>query len=203
MSVNNSRVYPSVISEHFKRHENQRKILLNTSWLVSEKIIRLGIGLLVSIYVARYLEPKNYGILSYTLSLIGFLAMFVHLGLSGLVVRDIVQNPDEKEKILGSTFDLKMIGSLIAFLMVIGLSILSYKTGDIEFWVLLIIGLSLFARPFETIDFWFQSQVQSKYTVLAKSTAFIAAAITKILLVLFGATVIAIAVASSLEFIIG
>ena len=196
------KLFPSFLIEHFKKHEGQRKILSNTGWLVSGNIFRMGIGLLVSILVARYLGPENYGILSYALSIIAFMAIFVYLGLSGLVVRDIVQHPDEKNKLLGTTFFLKFTSSLLAFLVVLGLAIFGHNTGESEFWILVIIGLSLFAKPFETIDFWFQSQVQSKYMVLAKSTAFMAAAIMKVLLVFFGATVIAIAVASSLEFIL-
>ncbi len=196
------KLLPSFLSEHFKKHEGQRKILSNTGWLVSGNIFRLGIGLLVSILVARYLGPENFGILSYALSVIAFMAIFVYLGLSGLVVRDIVQHPNEKDKLLGTTFFLKFTSSLLAFVVILGLAIFGHNTGGSEFWILVIIGLSLFARPFETIDFWFQSQVQSKYTVLAKSTAFMVAAIIKVLLVLFGATVIAIAAASSLEFIL-
>jgi len=210
MSDNNSRVFPSFIlklfpsflSEHFKKHEGQRKILSNTGWLVSGNIFRLGIGLLVSILIARYLGPENYGILSYALSVTAFMAVFVYLGLSGLVVRDIVQHPDEKDKLLGTTFSLKFIGGLLAFLVVLGLAKFGHNTSKSESWILLIIGFSLFARPFETIDFWFQSQIQSKYTVFAKSTAFMATTIMKVLLVFFGATIVAIAVASSLEFIL-
>jgi O-antigen/teichoic acid export membrane protein len=64
------------------------------------------------------------------------------------------------------------------------------------------IGLGLFARPFETIDFWFQSQVQSKYSVIAKFTAFVLAALLKILLIFFGASLVSIAVAFCLETIL-
>jgi len=196
------KLFPSFLNEHFKKYEGQRKILINTGWLISERIFRLGIGLFVSILIARYLGPENYGILSYALSLIAFMAIFVFLGLSGLVVREIIRFPDEKDKLLGTTFSLKFIGSLLAFLVILGLAKFSHNTSESEFWILLIIGLSLFARPFETIDFWFQSQVQSKYTVLANSTAFMVATIMKVLLVLFGATVIAIAATSSLELIL-
>lgn len=196
------KLLPSFLSENFKKHEGQRKILSNTGWLVSENIFRLGIGLFVSILVARHLGPENYGILRYALSLIVFMATFVYLGLSGLVVRDIVRYPDEKDKLLGTTFSIKLIGSLLAFIVILGLAIFVHDTGEKEFWIILIIGFSLFARPFETIDFWFHSQIQSKYTVLAKSTAFMVVAIFKVLLVFFGATVIAIATAFSLEIIL-
>jgi O-antigen/teichoic acid export membrane protein len=194
-----------VIAIHFENIKMRigiRKIFANTSWLISEKIIQLGIGLLVSILVARYLGPEKYGILSYALSVIAFLGTIVYLGLSGLVVRDLVRFPDETDMLLGTSFSLKFVGSVIAFLGVIGLALVTHDTADNEFWILLIIGLSFFARPFEVVDFWFQSQVQSKYSVIAKSVAYVVGAVIKILLVLIGASVVAIAGASSLQIIL-
>ncbi|MCL4860214.1 MAG: flippase [Caldilineaceae bacterium] len=178
------------------------KTLVNTSWLIFEKLISLGIGLLVSVLVARYVGPENYGFLSYALSVISFLSTFVYLGLSGLVVRDIVRSPAETDTLLGTTFLLKSAGSVFAFLMVVGLAFFTNDAGDTEFWILLIIGFTLFARPFETIDFWFQAQIQSKYTVIARTIAFITGAVLKVLFVMIGASVVAIAIASSLQFIL-
>jgi len=190
------------IVEEIRKRKGFQTVFANTSWVLFERIIQLGIGLLVNILVARYLGPEKYGILSYAFSLIAFLGTFAYLGLSGLVVRDIVRFPDEKNMLLGTTFSLKFAGSFFAFLMAIGLALFTHDIGGNEFWILLIIGLSLFARPFQTIDFWFQSQIQSKYTVLANLTAYVFGAALKTLLVFLSASVIAFACASSLQVIL-
>ena len=190
---------PSSLRRHIDSRPNLQRVITNTGWLIFERIFRLGIGLVVSILVARHLQPENFGILSYVNSVIAFLGTFVYLGLSGLVVRDIVRFPDQKELLLGTTFSLKIAGSAFAFVVMICLALFTHDADNKEFWIFFIIGLSLFARPFETIDFWFQSQVQSKYSVIAKSAAFISFAALKILLVFQGASVVAFAVASSLE----
>ena len=109
----------SVVHDEESLRKGLQKIFANTGWVLSERIVQLGIGLLVNILVARYLGPEKYGILSYALSLIAFLGTFVYLGLSGLVVRDIVRFPDAKDVILGTTFSLKFAGSIFAFLVVI------------------------------------------------------------------------------------
>lgn len=179
--------------------EGLRKILANISWLLFERIFRLIVGLVVSILVIRHLGPKNYGILSYAVSIITFLGTFASVGLSGLVVREIKYRPEEKDDLLGTVFTLKFVGVFFAFLLILGLAIFSKDAVESEFYVLLIIGLSLFARPFETIGFWFQSKIQSKYVVYAKSSAFILAAIVKVLLVVLGASVVSIATTFSLE----
>ena len=37
-----------------------RKYFANTSWLLGERILRMGVSLFVGIYVARYLGPERY-----------------------------------------------------------------------------------------------------------------------------------------------
>ena len=44
-----------------------RKYFANTSWLLGERILRIPLSLLVDIYVARYLGPERFGLLSYAL----------------------------------------------------------------------------------------------------------------------------------------
>ena len=44
-----------------------RKYFVNTSWLLGERILRIPVSLLVGIYVARYLGPERFGLLSYAL----------------------------------------------------------------------------------------------------------------------------------------
>jgi len=148
-----SKFLPDFLSAPLKKRENLHKIFINTNWLVSEHVFHMGITLLVSILVARHLGPEKYGILRYAVSVIGFLSTFVYLGLSTLVVREIVRKPEDKDAILGTTFFLKLVGVVFAFLGVLGVALFVHGNGESEFWVLLIIGVSLFAKPFETIDF--------------------------------------------------
>ncbi|MCH2545675.1 MAG: flippase, partial [Alphaproteobacteria bacterium] len=53
-----------------KKHPSIRKYFSNTSWLLGERILRMGVSLFVGIYVARYLGPEKYGLLSYTMSFV-------------------------------------------------------------------------------------------------------------------------------------
>lgn len=182
--------------------ESVEKIASNSAWLVLDKVCRLGGGLLVSIMLARYLGPEKFGVLSYALSITAFLGAFVYLGLSGLVVRDLVRHPGQKEILLGTTFALKMGGGVLAYSLILVLAFLVHDHHGFEFQVLVIMGLSLFFKPFDTIDFWFQSRVRSRFTVMARVGAFILSACLKAALVLAGASLIVIAWAFALEFIL-
>ncbi|SVA56519.1 uncharacterized protein METZ01_LOCUS109373, partial [marine metagenome] len=50
---------------NFLASQGFRKYFANTSWLLGERVLRMAISLFVGIYVARYLGPERYGLLSY------------------------------------------------------------------------------------------------------------------------------------------
>ena len=56
-----------------------------------------------------------------------------------------------------------------------------------------IAALTLFLQAFDCIDMWFQSQVKSKYTVLAQSAGLIVANLLRILAIMMKAPVTAFA----------
>lgn len=176
------------------------KIRANIGWLFSGRAFRLVIGFFVSIIVARHLGPSRLGILSYAISLKTFFHTFVYLGLSGLIVRELVRSPEEENLLLGTTFFLKLFGAILGFIALLLFAFLARSSGWTESLVILIIGLSLFPEAFGSIDFWFQAQVRSKYVVLAKNIAFTFSAGLKVFLVYLDLGLVSLAIVSSLEF---
>lgn len=202
MQLSTAIFLPQSVRSMFAKRCALAKAADNTVWLLLEHAGRLVIGLTVSVAVARHLGPQDYGILSYALSITAFLSTFVYLGLSGIVVRDIVKYPDQVELLMGSTFVLKMLGGCLGYIAMIILAFLGHA-GHAEIWVLLITGGALLVRPMETIDFWFQSRVESKYSVLARGMSFLVASLGRIALVVLGASVVAFASLGLVEFLLG
>lgn len=177
---------------------NLKKIIENIGWLSAEKILRMVLGLLVSVLLARYLGPTNFGIISFAISLVVLLSSFIHLGLGGLVVRDILNFPEQQDVTLGTTFTLKIICGLVIFLSIGTLCFYDFFEYN-ESWVIFFVSTSLIFRPFETIDFWFQSRVRVKFSVYAKSLAFIVASVVNIILIFIKAPLVAFAVVYAVE----
>ena len=88
------------------------RILGNIAWLVSEKLVRLCVGLFVGVWVARYLGPENFGLLSYSLALVMMFGNVAGLGLDSIVVRDIVNERESRGETLGTAFVLKAGASI-------------------------------------------------------------------------------------------
>lgn len=140
------------------------RYLRNSGWMVAEKLLMLGVGLAATVVLARYLGPQDFGYLNYALALVSLLTIVCHLGLTGLVVKELRLHPDQEDRILSSVFVLKVAASLLAY----GALLATYFIEpDDHFLVLAIVGLTLLFTPFEILIDWFQSRVKAKYAALA------------------------------------
>jgi len=182
---------PGFIRARLDKRHNLQKIVSNTSWLFGGNVLRMGVGLLVGIWVARYLGPEQYGILNYALAFVGLFSVLSTLGLDGIAVRELVKYPKRQNEILGSIFLLKLSGGCLAFLSLVIVSAMMKSEDTLIRLIIAIIGLGLIVQSFNTIDLWFRSQVASKYTVLSGSSSFVLASITKVALILKRASLLA------------
>ncbi len=186
-----------------KNHQGFIKYLKNTSWLFGEKILRMVVGLFIGVWIARYLGPEQFGLLNYSLAIITFASIFVYLGLSGILVHELVDTPEENEKVLGTAFFMKMIGSVVAYIVLIVFAFSTTEFNSVNFWLLIVMGLGLFLQPVDVINSFNESQVLAKYSVKAKSYAFIVFTIVKILLILSGSSLLLFGAIQPLELLLG
>jgi O-antigen/teichoic acid export membrane protein len=177
-----------------------RTVISNSGWLLSDKIIRMLVGVFVSAWVARYLAPARFGVLSYVLSVVAFFQAAANLGMDGIIVRDIAVNRDSAPAVLGTAFGLRLAAGAACWLMAITL-IAALQPGDtVSLKLTCIIGAILVLQPADTIDLWFQSQSQNRRTVAAKLTAYFVTSGVKVALVLAKAPLLAFAIAVGVEF---
>ncbi len=197
-----TRYLPSFIQQKLEGRHALQKAISNTGWQFADNIMRMGVGLFVGIWVARYLGPEQYGVFSYALAFVALFASVASIGLDEIATRNIVRDPAAKDKILGTTFVLKLIAGIVIFAATVGTIFVLRPVDSLAHWLVGIIAAGTVFQAFSTIELWFHSQVQAKYTVLAKSTAFILSSFIKIGLIIARAPLIAFALISTVEVII-
>jgi PST family polysaccharide transporter len=194
---------PRALREKLEGRQYLQDVVRNTAWLFADKVVRLGFGLFVGVWVARYLGPAQFGVLSYAQAYVALFSAIAALGLDSVAVRDIVRDPSRKEEILGTVFFLKLLGAAVTVVLAVG-TILVVRPGDtVSHIVVGIIALGTIFQAFDAIDFWFQSQVLSKFTVYAKNSAFLIVSVVKIALILSKASVVSFAAAGLVEIALG
>jgi PST family polysaccharide transporter len=184
----------------FKSRSGLRAIIANTGWLFADRILRMGASLVVGVWVARYLGVQQYGLFNYALAFVALFSPIFTLGLDDVVVRHLVRQSSNKEEILGTTFWLKFLGGIASVLLAVSTMFFLGEHETLKIWLVAILGITGIFRASDTIELWFQSQVQSKYTVIAKNTAFLLNTLIKVALILTKAPLLAFALVTLAEF---
>jgi len=184
-----------------RQHQGFVRYFQNTSWLMGEKILRMSVGLFVGIWVARYLGPEQFGLLSYAQSFVFLFTVIATLGLDGIVVRELVKDKTQRDVLLGTAFGLKLIG---AFLILPILAIAVQLTSNDNYTNLLvfIIASATIFQSFNVIDFYYQSKVLSKYVALANTVSFTLSSVIKVALIMNHAPLIAFAIMTVFDMVV-
>ena len=178
------RMLPAFVRRRIEHRPGLVKILDNIGWLFFDKILRMGVGLLVGVWIARYLGPEQFGLLNYAIAFTGLFGAIATLGLQSIVVRDIVRDPDGAKLTLGTAALLQFIGGLIACVLIL-ISIAYLRPDDpLARSIVAILGAMLIFKASDIAVYWFESQVQSKYVVWVQNSVFLVFAVGKVTLIL-------------------
>ncbi len=161
---------------------------------MADKVLRLFAGLFVGVYVARYLGPERFGLLNYAISFVGLFIAFATLGLDSIVVRSLVQNIEDRDRLLGTAFILKLMGGILLFGFVAFAVRFTSSDSYTKLLILIIAGGMIF-ESLKVIDFYFQSQILGRFSAMAGICALCASSLLQILLVFFQVSLVWFAVA--------
>lgn len=185
------RYVPASFRLRIEHQPDLLQVVNNIAWLSGDKILRIGVGLFISVWVARYLGPEDFGLLSFAIAFVSLFGAIATLGLPGIVVRDIVSDQKSHLETLGSSFVLQVIGGITAFVLLFILIAVFRPHDPFAINVVVILGLTLLLKGSESIKCWYESQVQSKYTVWVEAAVFLVIAAMKTALILTGASLLA------------
>jgi O-antigen/teichoic acid export membrane protein len=181
----------SFIHRRIGQRPNLVKIVHNISWLFFDKILRMGVGFFVGVWIVRYLGPEQFGLLSFATAFAGLFGAFATLGLQGIVVRDIVHNPDCAPETLGTAAILQLIGGTAAYLIFLVAIAYIRPEDSIARTIVAILGSTMLLKASEISVYWFESKLLSKYTVWVQNGVFLVFAAVKVILILEQASLIA------------
>lgn len=177
------------------------KYLKNASWVFSGFVLRFVLNLVVSVLLARYLQPEGFGILNYATTMMFIFTPIAFLGMYGIVTRELVNHNIEENKILGTAFVLKAISSVSTLLIILVLIQFTESAGTTK-WQIMIVSFSFLASPFGVIDFYFQSKLQSKFAVLSQQISYTITSLLRLLLIYMQAPLMAFIYVFLLEIVL-
>lgn len=174
---------PSAWRRRFESSPTLQRLVPNAGWLVADKVVRMSLGLGVSVWVARYLGPADYGRFSFAIAFVALFSPIASLGFERIAVRELVRQADRAGEILGSAFAIRLTGGVLAFLATVGALIL-VRPGDHDALLMVAIMSAVYAvQSLDVLDYWNQSRLRARTTVLATGGAFVTFAIVRIVLI--------------------
>lgn len=170
-------------------HDGFKRYFANTGWMFLGQMTSLVISFFIGVWLARYLGPENYGIISYVVAFAGLFSFIASLGVDGILNRELVAHPEQRDELMGTAFRLKLFGGLISFLVTIVAAFLFESSWLIRSLIILY-SLVFIVQAVNVISIFFQANVLSKNNVRSILTATIISSILKVVLIISGKGII-------------
>ena len=165
------------------------RVFKNASWIVVCRIVQMILNLFVGMLTARYLGPSNYGLINYASSITAFAIPIMQLGLSNILVREIVDSSDQDGEVLGTSVIMSFVSAILCIIGVSAFAICANGNEQETVLVCIVYSFTLVFQAFELIQYWFQAKLLSKYTSIIMLMAYIVMAAYKIALLITGKNV--------------
>lgn len=178
----------------------KNKMIYNAGWLISGKVVNKLLAFFVSLLTARYLGPGNYGLINYATAYTTFFASLCTLGINSVIVKEFVDYPEETGETIGTTLLLRTISSVLSATLIVAIVAMVDRNETTTIVVAVLCSLGLVFQVFDTLNYWFQARLQSKYSALATTVAYVAVSAYKIVLLIMGKSVEWFAISTSVDY---
>ena len=125
-------------------------------------------------------------VISRTAAFLTFFTPVCTLGISSIIINELIANPKRTEEILGSGIGIRCIASIASMLFIQILVFFWEKDNYLFFWVTFLQSGMLFFQSFDLIEYWYQSKLEAKYISIIALLAYIGTAAYKIVLLAMG-----------------
>lgn len=181
--------------------ENAVKVTKNIGWALLGKVATLLGSFIVGIFVARYLGPEQYGLMSYVIAYVSIFQTLALFGMDNIEIREEAKNKEERDAIIGTAFVLKLIFAIITILLIYIL--LQFSDNDIFTQrMIMLYSISIICNCFFVARNYFTSIVWNEYVVKTEIARTVIGVIIKIFLLVIHANLSWFIAAMTFDFVL-
>lgn len=180
----------------------KNKVAKNAAWIIGIQLIKSVLGLVISMLTARFLGPSNFGVINYASSIVAFVAPIMYLGLTGVLVQELVSSPENEGKILGTSITLSLVSSVLCVGGVIAFVSVANKGEHETVIVCALYSILLIFQAIEMMVYWFQAKLLSKYSSSVSLVAYVAVSAYKIFLLATKKSIYWFAVSNAFDYML-
>ena len=110
-----------------------------------ERMLAMCSAIVVSVWVARYLGPREFGVLSYAVAFVALFTPLAALGINNILVKELVMDRERERVLLGSALIARFLGTAAA--IAICVATIYYVQGAEQARVLFPDAVGVFVLP--------------------------------------------------------
>ncbi|MCD7781501.1 MAG: flippase [Methanosphaera sp.] len=142
------------------------RVLKNSSLLIIASVINNVMTFILTLFTARYLGTYDYGLLSSATSFVGLFGIFCDLGLSTYAIREVSRDKSLLSKYFGTVFVIRVILSIVTFIIYMFFIWISNFTYDGTV-VMLLLGIYMIFNSLTLANYsMFQSNEKMQYQTI-------------------------------------
>lgn len=175
------------------------KVAVNASWIIICKVLKAVFVFFINTLTARFLGPSNYGIITYASSLVLFLVPLMQLGFGDILVKEIIDRPEQEGQTVGTAIVISAFSSCLCIAAVTLFSLAANPEDRETTIVCFLCSLILFFQAFDHIQCWYQAKLLSKYTSIVSLAVYVIVSVFRAYLLIASKSVRWFALASVLD----
>jgi PST family polysaccharide transporter len=176
-----------------------KNIRINITWLFGEKAVLMLIGFATMLCLARVMGPNNFGSLNYLLAIIALIAPIVSLGLQSIVVRELINLPGEKDKIISTVIGFRTMGAVLGAFICLVFAFLDKSLSDVDVLSLYILAIGSIFNGLNGLELWFQAKVAAGIVAKMRTLVLTLFSVLKVVVVFNTDSVMAMATVFAIE----
>jgi O-antigen/teichoic acid export membrane protein len=189
------------IIKGFNLPHSTERIVKNVYWALIGKCVSIFTSFIVGVFVARYLGPEQYGLMTYVISYVMLFSILTTFGLDSIEVRELAKGKISKDIILGTAIAIRLSLVVVTLLLIV-ITLLIFEPDAFTIAVVLIYSVSLFFVSLNVIRNYFTSIVQNEYIVKTEISRTLIGAAIKILLLINHASLLWFIIANTFDFML-
>ncbi|WP_158521446.1 flippase [Kushneria konosiri] len=174
------------------------KALINTAWILGEKVMFALAGIFITVYVARYLGPSEFGLISLALAIVALITPLVKLGSESVIFNRLAYNQESGLLLIGASKRVRFINFLVINTIITAGAFFYFDTLHKMLVFTIIIWGSYFITT-EIYSVFFNATLSSKFNTIAQNGSLAAAVVLKLIFIHAGATVAFFAAANIIQ----
>ena len=180
----------------------RNRTVKNAVWIIGCKVVQALLGLLITMFSARYLGPSGYGVINYAASIVAFFVPIMQLGLNATLVREVLDYPDKEGETLGTALVMNFTSGIACIIGTVTFAMFANAGEQVTITVCALYSSLLVFQGLEMIQYWFQAKLLSKYTSIVMLISYAIVSVYKIVLLVAKSHIYWFAISQAVDFAI-